>query len=293
MLSVTVIIATKGRPELVSTTQKLLAAQTYPLTEIIYSVSDVSDVPEGAADSKGVKFVYGAAGLTKQRNRAIAELGETVDVVVFFDDDFFPAKSWVINAVKLFEQNEDLVGITGTVIADGASGPGISTAAGLDIVHASENLGDEDSAQPPKPIHSLYGCNMAFRFTALKRCQFDERLPAYGWQEDQDISSEVARLGRIVKSRLSTGVHLGSKSGRIAGKKLGISQVINPLYLLKKNNIRPSHAARLVLGNIGANLVRSISPESYIDRRGRLVGNLIGLKYVILGRIDPGLISEF
>ena len=39
--------------------------------------------------------------------------------------------------------------------------------------------------------------------------------------------------------------------------------------------------------NLLANLVGSIRPISYIDRRGRLRGNLIGMFHLMTGRLTP------
>jgi hypothetical protein len=44
--------------------------------------------------------------------------------------------------------------------------------------------------------------------------------------------------------------------------------------------------------NILANLVRSLWSESYIDRRGRLRGNLIAIAHVLSGRIEPEYILK-
>jgi hypothetical protein len=44
---------------------------------------------------------------------------------------------------------------------------------------------------------------------------------------------------------------------------------------------------RLMLRNIAANLGRSLWPESYIDRRGRLRGNLIAIFHLLIGRVEP------
>ena len=42
-----------------------------------------------------------------------------------------------------------------------------------------------------------------------------------------------------------------------------------------------------VLRNVGSNVVRSFAPEPWIDRRGRLGGNLIGLWDFVRGRLTP------
>jgi len=39
--------------------------------------------------------------------------------------------------------------------------------------------------------------------------------------------------------------------------------------------------------NIASNVVGAVRPEPFIDRRGRLRGNLRGLADVLRGRLDP------
>jgi hypothetical protein len=48
------------------------------------------------------------------------------------------------------------------------------------------------------------------------------------------------------------------------------------------------YAFRLTMGNLLANLVKSIRPESHVDRRGRLLGNLIGMFHLMTGRLVLG-----
>jgi hypothetical protein len=46
-------------------------------------------------------------------------------------------------------------------------------------------------------------------------------------------------------------------------------------------------ALRLMARNLAANVVHSVRPEPYVDRRGRLWGNLLGIAHVVRGRIEP------
>jgi hypothetical protein len=46
-------------------------------------------------------------------------------------------------------------------------------------------------------------------------------------------------------------------------------------------------ALRLICKNIVANLVKSAFPEKYVDRWGRLKGNVIGLLHAAKGKLDP------
>jgi hypothetical protein len=170
------------------------------------------------------------------------------DVVAFFDDDFVPSRFAVETLSSLFAQHPDIAGATGHVLADGIKTPGIPAA------RAERLVEEHDCHGPPsmtylRDVHGLYGCNMAYRTALLGGLRFDERLKLYGWQEDVDFASQVSRRGRTVETDAFAGVHLGTKSGRTSGVRLGYSQIQNPLYLLRKGTMRPGKAWKLMSRN--------------------------------------------
>ncbi len=83
------------------------------------------------------------------------------------------------------------------------------------------------------------------------------------------------------------GVHLGIKSGRTSGVRFGYSQIANPIYLIRKGTMSWQHAKMLMWRNLAANLIRSFHPEPWIDRKGRLKGNMLALVDMAIGRISP------
>jgi len=89
-------------------------------------------------------------------------------------------------------------------------------------------------------------------------------------------------------------VHLGTKrSGRSPGKQLGYSQVANRIYIMRKGHMSALQAVHGNMKNITANLVRSLRPEPWVDRRGRLEGNALALWDWVRGRVDPERILRF
>jgi hypothetical protein len=135
---------------------------------------------------------------------------------------------------------------------------------------------------------------MSFRLEPIRRSnlQFDEQLPLYAWQEDIDFSMRLQPHGRIVKSEALRGVHLGIKAGRTSGVRLGYSQIANPIYLLRKGTMSWKHARKLMGRNVLANLARSLRPEPWVDRKGRLKGNLLAFLDLAVGRISPQRILQ-
>lgn len=75
----------------------------------------------------------------------------------------------------------------------------------------------------------LYGCNMAFRGSAIGDVGFDEEFPFYGWQEDVDSLNRVG--GKNIRIGSLMGVHCGTLSGRETNRAiLGYRQIDTPLF---------------------------------------------------------------
>ena len=121
------------------------------------------DFGELAQDAK-LQLVLGPRGLTCQRN-AILEQVRDFDVVVFFDDDFLPAPSYLQVVERVFAKHPDIVMVTGLVLADGIIGPGLSledARSWLSVFGAVKR----DWGELEKATNG-YGCNMALRVAAV------------------------------------------------------------------------------------------------------------------------------
>ncbi|MFS2155237.1 glycosyltransferase [Rhizobium sp. Rhizsp42] len=279
---VSVIFATRGRPDVVAASvRRLLATQTVAPDKIIVSGVDVADAGD-LSDHPDVTIITGPPGLAAQRNTALRHVAPHTEVVAFFDDDFVADGEWLAAAIQTFRDEHHIVGYTGNVIADGIKGPGISFQQAVELVEA----GRSDATWQER--FSPYGCNMAFRFKAIGDLRFDERLVLYGWLEDRDFAAALAkRGGRLVKSGRSFGVHMGVKGGRVSGDRLGYSQVINPLYMLTKGTMSLPKVAGQIFRNTASNFTGAIWPEPFIDRRGRVRGNLLAAFDALRGRLEP------
>jgi len=279
-------IATAGRREVLSDTLAQIVRQERQPEEILICPADGADVDWAYATSLGVavRHIEAERGLCAQRN-AILDAGAGADIVVFFDDDFLPAPSFLGEVERLFSSEPGIVVATGQVLADGIHGPGLGAEEALailarDVPPAEARL---------MPVENAYGCNMVLGTAAIRRAgaRFDENLPLYGWQEDTDFCRQLAGQGRIVHSTALRGVHRGSKRGRTPGTRLGYSQMANPFYLVRKGTLRPARALRMAGGNLAANVLGSLKPQGLVDRRGRLKGNLIALADLLRGRLHP------
>jgi GT2 family glycosyltransferase len=287
-LRLAVGIATVGRPQLLRAVVDELARQTRPADRIVISAPTADDVA-GIIAGPSVEVVLGSRGLTSQRNAIIERVGD-YDVLQFFDDDFIPAPTYLAAIERGFATWPDIVMATGSVIADGILGPGFE----IDEARGRLAAAAVESADTAETVTNGYGCNMAVRLSAVRamKYRFDERLPLYGWLEDVDFSLQLARHGRIVKLSAARGVHLGVKQGRQSGVRLGYSQVANPIYLSRKGTCPWPRAVQQIGRNMAMNLARALHPEPFVDRAGRVVGNLKAVRDLITGRLDPQRILE-
>ncbi|HEY8163034.1 MAG TPA: glycosyltransferase family A protein [Methylocystis sp.] len=288
-MKIVVAIATTGRPAIVSEALARLDTQSRAPDAILIVGASEADAPAASGSARFI--VAPVKGSGAQRNYALDLVGSSADIVVFIDDDFLAAQGFIEGIERLFSEHPDIVAASGHLIADG--------------VHCREALGvDQADAliaayAPPSPEEiriiddsGTYGCNMAFRIAAAPHVRFDQNLPLYAWLEDTDFSAFYARVGRVVRTNFFAGVHLGARSGRTSGLRLGYSQIANPLYLLRKGTVSPRFALNLAVRNFLANLVKSARPEPGVDRFGRLRGNLLALLDVARGRSDPRRVLE-
>ena len=284
-LRVAVVIATKGRPAATAWAVRLLARQTVRPDQVILSGSCDADIGPYDADELRVDVLIGSAGSSVQRNRALDALAPDIDVVVFFDDDFAPERHWVEQCARVFAADPALAGLSGRTLRDGAQGQPATWDEALALIDGAH---DEARQRPPlRACDELYGCNMACRAHAIADLRFDERLVLYGWLEDKDFSRRLARSGRLAYCDYLLGVHLGLRGGRVSGRRYGYSQVVNAMYLCRKGVMSRKETASNIVRALGMNCLKSMRPEAHLDRRGRLIGNVIGIADLCIGAVRP------
>jgi glycosyltransferase involved in cell wall biosynthesis len=288
-----VIISTRGRPDIVNALVSQLAEQTRPPDHIFVVASAPDDILGLDRKQDGLTVCVGRTGSSLQRNDGLALAGSRFSTIVFFDDDFVPSRFWIERMLDVFQANPDVAGLTGMVLADGTTTAGISLYDARFAVRMRDyNPFRSGVLHEAVGYGGNMGCNMAFRYSAMRDTTFDERLPLYAWLEDADFRGQVERHGRVVRAEAMWGVHLGHKKGRGRGVTLGYSQIANAVYLAKKGTVPKSHLAKLVGRNLMANAARSFRPEPFVDRRGRLRGNMMALADLIRGRIAPERVLE-
>lgn len=285
-------IATVGRAETLRRTLDFIRLQTRRPDRIVICAPQDADVM-GLEAYPDLTLIVGPRGLPIQRN-AVLDAVQECDRIVFFDDDFVPHADYLAQTEHVFQSAPDVVMTTGLVLKDGILGPG------LPFDDAETLIGREPILQPAdvsrmSEVYNSYGCNMGINLVVARQhaVRFDQTLPLYAWWEDVDFSRRMARFGRIVRVRQAKGVHLGTKSGRQSGVRLGYSQIANPVYLLRKGTCTPLRASAQITRNVLANLAKSLWPEHYVDRRGRVRGNVRAIADLVSGRLSPMRVLDF
>ncbi len=292
-LSVAIGIATRGRPDTLKQTLADLALQTRPAESTYVAYFDPCDIGNAPLLFPQVRFLQGSGGSCAQRNHLLDAAGDRYGLIFFMDDDFYLHRDYLLRIEQTFLSDSLILGATGEVIADGAVGPGLTTD------YARERLRQIGAVpsltqREPQPAFNTYGCNMAFRVSALQEhgIRFDEDLPIYAWFEDVDFSRRLLPYGKLVMVPGAQGIHLGIKQGRTSGKRLGYSQVANPIYMARKGTLPWLAAIKGICRHVSKNLLLSVRPEPYVDRRGRVRGNLLALWELLLGRMRPNRILQ-
>lgn len=282
-MRVGVVVASIGRAEEIKQLLRALERQTLAPACVILSVVKESDLP--APLPPGVQSVIGRVGASDQRNTGLELALPQCDFVVFYDDDFLPAKDSLESIANFFTTHPDYAGATGHVIKDGINGPGVPYEEALQLV------AEYEAAPKPALVNGdmlwAYGCNMAFRCSAVVDKRFDENLPKYAWQEDMDFAFQVSKVGKVGPTNAFAGVHRGVKKSRSPGMDFGFSQIVNPVYLVRKGTMARKKAYYMMSRNFVANHVKLLRPEAYVDRWGRLKGNWSAVLHLISGKADP------
>ena len=296
-----VVVATRGRPlETKRLLTELSRQDSLPLHVVVVGTT-TTDLPilEERMPYQVSLILSEKAGLTAQRNRGVEELrrsslvGGIPRCVVFFDDDFRPDGSWLRLASEAFQHDPDLAGLTGQVLADGINCDAIGEAEAAAILAGEvPSRRHWSSGTTSRTVESLYGCNMAVTSAVAAVCRFDEALPLYGWQEDCDFTGQVRRLGQTRIVPECQGVHLGVKSARTSGLRLGYSQIANPIRIYQRKNMTRLRLVRFLSRALVANTIRTLSGRQTVDYRGRLNGNTLALLDLMRGDCSPGRILD-
>ena len=295
--SAAVIIASSGRPSVLSETVASLGNQSHKASQLIIVTPCESDVERSILSKYGALLIVGPEGLTKQRNAGIGHLASNIDWVVFVDDDVELHADYLLEAGRFLHGNPSVAALSGHLLADG----------NITREQARSLISRYEYYPPPGvscfrdhgPLHLLYGCNMVIRRSLLEYERFDENLPRYSYAEDYDFSVRLMNYGRVGHLSCCIGVHLQHPGGRISGKLIGYSMIANNWYFLRKRVTHlsfPMDYIRFVLvivfKRILLNGIALISRKTDRDPCGQLLGNLLAVRDILTGKSSPSRILD-
>lgn len=274
-----VIIASMGRPQVLAETLASLFVQTAHPGLVILSVTSENDLPD-ALDATRVKIVTGGKGLPVQRNAGIDHLADGIEYVSFLDDDVELDPAYLETVHTFLSRNAQHVLVDGFVVIDDDVSRVSAKAALSEPWARTGRIADSANA---------YGCNMTARRTIVDKVRFDERLRLHAWLEDADFSRRCLEHGlcaQVMDARL---VHLRAPAARISGRRHGFAQITNSYYLRSKGQMS---LAGLLLDHWAPALCSNawgafFGNDGKIDRRGRLIGNLIAIRRIFSFGCNP------
>ncbi len=180
-LSISVVIATRDRRELLRRVTEEVIAQLIPGDELIV-VDDGTTEPEPSAWLEGHAVVLRSYGNGPAVARNLGWRRAAGEIVAFTDDDVILDAGWLA-----------------AIRTEFAAGKAVLAVEGHTVTREFDPL-FEYSVQSKGPRNGLT-CNVAYRRSALERLDgFDEGFP-FAHCEDVDLFTRARRLGQVRYSR--------------------------------------------------------------------------------------------
>lgn len=241
MTTISAVICTKGRPDVVEGALAALAACDPAPDEVLVVDGDDGATAAHAASRHGARYLNNEPGLTRQRNRAIDEVAN--DVIAFFDDDARPTRA-VFAHLRRAYADTDVVGATGPVVEPGDHAIGGRASKLRRVVTGFGRPGTFTRAGYPRrfarfavdtDVEFMQGAFLTVRREHAAAVRFDVALPGYGLAEDEDFSRRLSQRGRI-RYLADAVVHhenlgFGDRDLRAFNRQL----VVNRWHLYRKN----------------------------------------------------------
>ena len=220
-----------------------------------------------------VEYFASPAGLTRQRNLALAKL-KSVNIVYFLDDDTEVFGGY-FKAVKELFKTQDVIGVGITplphhsvkihllarALGQISNKPGKVTRGGFNVGRYSGS-GYADW---------LPGCSMSYLFNQIGESRFDERRAGYGLGEDVDFSLKMSAKGKLFWASNPLVIHHLSQVNRHDRSK-NVRDSIRHRWTLALDNRGRVYKRAVILSTLGQALFwiatlfrwRSLVPLTYI-----------------------------
>jgi GT2 family glycosyltransferase len=277
---ISVVIATKGRPDDLRATLASLARLDPAPEELLVVDGDPDRSAEPVAgEAPAATYLHTPPGLTLQRNRGVRAAGG--DVVVFLDDDV-DVDTDLLARLGAAYADPAVVGATGRVIEGDPRrfgnkrsrvrrllfrGPdGTFTRFGYPL-----RLQDVDSE---RDVQLMQGCLMSARRASAEAVGFDEQLAGYGLAEDEDFSCRLSRTGRVRYMPDAVVRHKNTGMTSSAVRRFNRDVVVNRAYLFRKNFARTPTARAGFCALVALLIAHRVVNREWDGVRGLLDGSV-------------------
>jgi len=191
---VSVVIATRDRPQILAQCLEAVLAQEYSPREIVVVDNSCSDQSEQIVAELGItQYVRESSGtdnVSYLKNQGIRQ--SRGQIVALLDDDSIVEPGWLEAVVAVFK-DASVGGVTGRVIEDAFPVDVSPDVAWLsprdDMLCNFNNLWPE-----PVEVDYLYGCNMAWRRSVLEKAGGFDPWMSYS-RGEQELSLRVKQAG--------------------------------------------------------------------------------------------------
>lgn len=288
--TVSVIIATKDRPQDLKLTLECLRSQTFRSFEVIVVDESRDDrtrkVCRNFENDLLLRYYHVRLGsLTRARNFGVER--SRGEILVFMDDDIRVAPNFLEKLYEIFERDNDVIGVQGVIISRRATYPRLKNA--LRKVLMSWYIGSKKcvvrrsglTARPSplsvrKRVEAEWfeGSCFAFRKEVFKHLRFDEKLILWAAFEDIDFSYRAYKLsmGKLVIEPSLKVHHVMSTGARLVTEQQYYMHQIYWAYTFFKNlrsrllNVLAFSFA-FFLGDVLLRVISSLTSRSPASRR--------------------------
>jgi GT2 family glycosyltransferase len=282
-----VVVCTKNRETELRTCLESVQRQTVPHPVVVVDASDTDATRLLCADlsqsfSASLRHLPTSAGLPKQRNLAVTELGTDFDIVHFIDDDVTLADDYLEEILETFAADEACqIGGVGGYEVRSATRPLralprlflLDSARGGTVLRSGMNV-NVRALPSPREVDWLPGFSMSFRAQVFEAHLFNENLTGYALGEDVEFSFRVAQTWRLIVTPYARITHHKSGTARLSAAELVRQHIENRYSWVRR--FRPyglSFAAFWwsILGAILITLGSAVRKRDVVQARSALV----------------------
>ena len=241
-----VIIPTKDRPLELTRLLESILSQTIKPVQVV--VVDGGGVPVDKLLKKfstlNINYLRSVpASLTTQRNAGIRAVCEEATLYAFMDDDIVLERDSINNMVAFWQTaSEKTGGAAFNLTNEPYKKPSLMER--IFLVNAKKSSRVLRSGFQSKlayldetrPVEWLVGCAMVWRKDIFKEFMFDECFSGYARYEDVEFSYRVGKKYKLFIVADAKVQHLNKPEDINSSFSLGKMEVINRLYLVKKNS---------------------------------------------------------